>query len=114
MIIQIILNIIILTADFNMELKPEKVKTDTAVFGAGCFWCSEAVFQQLKGVEKVTPGYAGGTLKNPTYEDVCTGTTGHAESVQIIYYPDSISFEQLLEIFFSMDDPTNIEQAGSR
>src|ERR671927_170949 len=67
-------------------------KTDTATFGTGCFWCTEAIFEQLNGVLKVTSGYSGGTVTNPTYEQVCTGNTGHAECVQVVYEPDKISY----------------------
>ena len=81
------------------ETIPPGAKTETATFGTGCFWCTEAVFQELKGVYKVTSGYSGGTVKNPSYEAVCTGTTGHAESLQIIYNPKMISFDELLEVF---------------
>lgn len=109
----LLINTIILTASFNMNFKNNKHQSDTAVFGAGCFWCSEAVFQLLKGVEKVTPGYSGGYMNNPTYEDVCTGSTGHAEVVQIIFNPDTISFEKLLEIFFNMHDPTTLNKQGA-
>jgi peptide-methionine (S)-S-oxide reductase len=83
------------------------------VFGGGCFWCTEAIFKQLKGVEDVSPGYSGGTLKNPTYEEVCSGETGHAEVVRIRYNPDEISFEKLLEVFFLTHDPTTIDQQGA-
>lgn len=79
----------------------------------GCFWCTEAVFQQLKGVTKVTSGYAGGTMKNPTYEDVCSGNTGHAEVTQIEYDPDKIKLEDILYIFFRMHDPTTPNRQGA-
>ena len=69
-------------------------RTDTATFGTGCFWCTEAIFEQLKGVLKVTSGYSGGKVKNPTYKQVCTGETGHAECVQIVYEPDKISYDE--------------------
>ena len=87
-------------------------KLDTAVFGGGCFWCIEAVFEQIKGVEKVISGYAGGTSKNPTYEQVCTGTTGHAEVCKIIYNPEIISYPELLLIFFTSHDPTTLNRQG--
>lgn len=86
---------------------------DTATFGAGCFWCVEAVFQDLKGVESVTSGYAGGTTKNPTYADVCTGTTGHAEVAQIVYDPKQITFDELLEVFWKTHDPTTLNRQGA-
>ncbi len=81
-------------------------KTEIAVFGGGCFWCTEAVFGQLKGVVSVMPGYAGGTTANPTYEQVCTGRTGHAEVTRVQYDPARISFKDLLVVFFATTDPT--------
>jgi len=95
------------------ETIPAGIKTDTATFGTGCFWCTEAVFQELKGVLKVTSGYSGGTVKNPSYEDVCTGTTGHAECLQIIYDPKVISFDELLEVFWEAHDPTTLNRQGN-
>ena len=95
------------------EKIPASIKTDTASFGTGCFWCTEAVFQELKGVLKVTSGYSGGTLKNPTYEEVCSGTTGHAECLQIIYDPKVISFDELLEVFWEAHDPTTLNRQGN-
>jgi len=88
-------------------------KLEQATFGMGCFWCSEAVFDRLKGVEKVTSGYSGGHVKNPTYEQVSTGQTGHAESVQITFDPAQISYEQLLEVFFKTHDPTTLDRQGN-
>ena len=88
-------------------------KTDTATFGAGCFWCVEAVFQQLDGVLKVTSGYSGGHVANPTYEQVCSKTTGHVEVAQIIYDPLKISFDDLLQVFWKSHDPTTINQQGN-
>jgi len=90
-----------------------KTKLDTAVFGGGCFWCIEAVFEQIKGVEKVISGYAGGTSKNPTYEQVCTGATGHAEVCMIIYNPEMISYPELLLLFFTSHDPTTLNRQGA-
>jgi peptide-methionine (S)-S-oxide reductase len=87
--------------------------TDTATFGAGCFWCVEAVFQDLKGVSKVISGYSGGEVKNPSYKEVCTGTTGHAEVCQIIYDPKVISFDELLEVFWKVHDPTTLNRQGN-
>ncbi len=83
-----------------------------ATFGAGCFWCTEAVFQQLKGVKSVVSGYIGGSVKNPTYRQVCTGETGHAEAVQITYDPAVISYEDLLEVFWQTHDPTTLNRQG--
>jgi peptide-methionine (S)-S-oxide reductase len=89
------------------------IKMDTATFGAGCFWCVEAVFQQLDGVLKVTSGYSGGHVKNPTYEQVCSKTTGHVEVAQIIYDPSKITFDDLLQVFWKTHDPTTINQQGN-
>src|SRR5450830_1685202 len=86
---------------------------DTATFGAGCFWCVEAVFQNLKGVHSVVSGYAGGTVKNPTYGDVCSGATGHAEVCQIAYDPKQVSFPELLEVFWKTHDPTTLNRQGN-
>ncbi len=95
------------------EIIPAGIKTDTATFGTGCFWCTEAIFQELKGVYKVTSGYSGGSVKNPSYEDVCSGTTGHAECLQIIYDPKVISFDELLEVFWESHDPTTLNRQGN-
>ena len=86
---------------------------ETVTFGAGCFWCVEAIFERLDGVESVTSGYSGGAVENPTYKDVCAGTTGHAEVCQVTYRPDVISFEQLLEVFWKTHDPTTLNQQGA-
>lgn len=88
-------------------------KTDTVTFGAGCFWCVEAVFQQLDGVLKVTSGYSGGHVANPTYEQVCSKTTGHVEVCQVIYDPNKITFDELLQVFWKTHDPTTINQQGN-
>jgi peptide-methionine (S)-S-oxide reductase len=88
-------------------------KTSEVVFGGGCFWCTEAIFKQLKGVISVSSGYSGGNFKNPSYEDVCSGKTGHAEGVRIQYNPTEITFEKLLEVFFLTHDPTTINQQGA-
>ncbi|WDI44191.1 peptide-methionine (S)-S-oxide reductase MsrA [Bremerella sp. P1] len=85
----------------------------TATFGGGCFWCTEAVFLELRGVKSVESGYAGGHVANPTYEQVCTKTTGHAEVIQITYDPDQINYEDLLEIFFQTHDPTTKDRQGN-
>lgn len=84
-----------------------------ATFGNGCFWCTEAIFQQLKGVETVLPGYTGGTVKNPSYREVCNGTTGHAEAIQITYDPKVISYRELLDVFFYTHDPTTLNRQGA-
>ncbi|MFA5353872.1 MAG: peptide-methionine (S)-S-oxide reductase MsrA [Thermodesulfovibrionales bacterium] len=88
-------------------------KRDKATLGAGCFWCVEAVFRELEGVEKVVSGYAGGSAANPTYEQVCTGTTGHAETVQITFDPEVISYEELLTVFWKTHDPTTLNRQGA-
>lgn len=84
-----------------------------ATFGTGCFWCTEAVFQRLEGVVQVESGYSGGKLKNPTYKEICSGLTGHAEVVQVTYDPQKISFESLLEIFWQTHDPTTLNRQGN-
>jgi peptide-methionine (S)-S-oxide reductase len=86
---------------------------ETATLAGGCFWCLEAVFQRLRGVERVVSGYMGGHLPNPDYKAVCTGSTGHAEVVQIKFNPDAISFENLLEVFFVIHDPTTLNRQGN-
>jgi peptide-methionine (S)-S-oxide reductase len=88
-------------------------KRDTATFAAGCFWCTEAQFKELRGVESVTSGFIGGHTKNPSYEEVCTGRTGHAEASNIIYDPSQISYDELLEAFFTMHDPTQLNRQGN-
>lgn len=84
-----------------------------ATFGGGCFWCTEAVFLDVKGVTKVASGYAGGTVKNPTYKEVCTGLTGHAEVIQITFDPKVVSYETLVEIFWNTHDPTTLNKQGA-
>ncbi len=86
---------------------------DTATLGAGCFWCVEAVFQDLKGVKSVKSGYTGGKIKNPTYKEVCSGLTGHAEVAQIVYDPSILSFDELLEVFWQTHDPTTLNRQGA-
>lgn len=97
----------------NFINKKEYIKMDTATFGTGCFWCTEAIFQELKGVEKVTSGYSGGHVANPTYEQVSDKNTGHAEVIQMMYNPEIISFEELLEVFWKVHDPTTPNQQGN-
>jgi peptide-methionine (S)-S-oxide reductase len=113
------------TADDPKETPPKPVKvTDqdppkpspgaaTATFGNGCFWCTEAVFQRLKGVKTVVSGFSGGHVKNPTYRQVCTGTTGHAEAIQLTYDPKEISFDDLLAVFWHSHDPTTKDRQGN-
>lgn len=86
---------------------------EVATLGGGCFWCLEAVYDQLKGVESVESGYAGGQVANPTYQAVCSGTTGHAEVVQVTFDPASISFKDLLDVFFTVHDPTTLNRQGN-
>ena len=86
---------------------------ETAIFGGGCFWCTEAVFSELRGVTSVMPGYAGGTTPNPTYESVSTGKTGYAESIKIEFDPGQISFNDLLTVFFATHDPTTLNRQGA-
>ena len=88
-------------------------KLDIATFANGCFWCTEAIFQQLNGVEKVTSGYSGGHVVNPTYEQVCDKNTGHAECLKIEYDPSEISFDELLEVFWATHDPTTLNRQGN-
>ena len=86
---------------------------EVATLAGGCFWCTEAIFLELKGVSKVVSGYIGGTTTNPTYKDICTGTTGHAEAIQITFDPNVVSFGELLEIFFATHDPTTLNRQGN-
>ena len=86
--------------------------TETATFAGGCFWCTEAAFEQLAGVEAVTSGYCGGHVENPTYREVCSETTGHAEAVQVEYDPDVVTYADLLEVFFAVHDPTTLNRQG--
>lgn len=94
-------------------LKKMNQHFDTATLGAGCFWCVEAVFQRLKGVVSVKSGYSGGFVKNPAYKEVCMGVTGHAEVAQIVFDKDSISFDEILEVFWKTHDPTTLNQQGA-
>jgi len=88
-------------------------KTEVAVFGGGCFWCTEAVFDELCGVSSVVSGYAGGRTKDPTYEQVCSGTTGHAEVIKIEFDPTEVSFRDLMTVFFATHDPTTLNRQGN-
>ncbi len=89
------------------------MKTEIATLANGCFWCSEAIFSRLKGVKSVLPGYSGGKVENPSYDDVCTGRTGHAEAAQIEFDPTVISFEKLLDVFWHTHDPTTLNRQGN-
>jgi len=84
-----------------------------ATLGGGCFWCIEAIFERTEGVERVEPGYAGGSTDNPTYEDVCTGTTGHAEVARITFDPEKLSYSDLLQVFWKAHDPTTLNRQGA-
>lgn len=83
------------------------------ILGGGCFWCTEAIFKKLKGVEDVVPGYTGGSLKNPSYKDICTGLTGHAEVIKISYNPKIIDFKTIIDVFFQTHDPTTLNRQGN-
>lgn len=95
------------------QIVEQSMNTEIATFGAGCFWCVEAVFQELKGVLKVESGYMGGAIPNPTYREVCTGTTGHAEVTRITFDPTIISYEELLEVLWTTHDPTTLNRQGA-
>lgn len=97
----------------KMETKVESGSKEAATFGAGCFWCVEAVFQRLDGVISIESGYSGGKIKNPSYREVCEGTTGHAEVCRILYDPKKISFTELLEVFWKTHDPTTLNRQGN-
>ena len=97
----------------QLQTRPLSRSREIATLAGGCFWCLEAVYDELKGVEDVVSGYAGGRVPNPSYEMVCTGTTGHAEVVQIIFDPKIVSFKEILEVFFTIHDPTTLNRQGS-
>lgn len=103
------------SVEFKRDLKSNTMenKLEIATLGAGCFWCIEAIFQQLDGVEKVVSGYTGGKIKNPTYKEICTGRTGHAEVAQITYDPSKVSFDEILEVFWQTHDPTTLNRQGN-
>lgn len=104
-----------LIASYDSRLEPRYTKdmSEIATFGGGCFWCLDAFYRRINGVETVVSGYAGGHLENPSYDDVCSGTTGHAEVIQVTYDPNQITFWELLEIFFTMHDPTTPNRQGN-
>ena len=121
-IISLILLIVVTSCTANDKSKSQSEQnkmnnkynaTDKATFGAGCFWCVEAVYQQLEGVVSVESGYSGGNIDNPSYEQVCTGKTGHAEVCNIAYDSNKISFEELLEVFWKIHDPTTLNRQGA-
>ena len=95
------------------ETMPNQEKLKKATFAGGCFWCTEAIFQEMKGVYKVTSGYIGGQVENPTYKAVCTGQTGHAEAVEITFNPEEVTFQELLEVHFKTHDPTTLNRQGA-
>ena len=95
------------------DMSEQNSKYETATFGSGCFWCTEAIFERVKGVESVVSGYSGGTVENPTYNEVSSGITGHAECSQIIFDPSIISYDELLEIFWKTHDPTTLNRQGN-
>ena len=106
----------------NKKVKNQKIPSmtneskpnlETAIIGGGCFWCTEAVFERIKGVKEVISGYAGGKVLNPTYRQICTGTTGHAEVIKIIFDPKDISFKEILELFGDAHDPTTLNRQGA-
>ncbi len=99
--------------NMNSQSIPNNIHTDTATFGEGCFWCTEAFFQRLEGVLQVVSGYGGGFIENPTYEQVCDKNTGHVELCRIIYDPSKISYDELLEVFWKTHNPTTIDQQGN-
>lgn len=110
-----ILGLLILTLSVNaqLNLKESGMKEELATFGGGCFWCTEAIFEEVKGVSEVVSGYSGGDIINPSYREVTSGRTGHAEVVQITYYPEIISYSELLDIFFKTHDPTTLNRQGA-
>lgn len=101
------------TTKLKPQIKSSSMGTETITFGSGCFWCTEAIFQQVKGVEKVVSGYSGGHVVNPTYEQVCEKNTGHAEVCQLTFDPSQVSVDELLEIFWQTHDPTTLNQQGN-
>ena len=105
-------NVLLLTLILNLNYMNQSA-TETAVFAGGCFWCTEAIFTEMKGVKSVVPGYTGGKRPNPTYEQVSTGATGHAEAVKIVFDPSQVSYEELLQVFFATHDPTTLNRQGN-
>jgi methionine-S-sulfoxide reductase len=99
--------------DNTVAISNKPAGLETITLGGGCFWCIEAIYKSLKGVEKVTSGYSGGKLANPTYREVCTGETGHAEVVQVVFDPNQTSCEEILKVFFTVHDPTTLNRQGA-
>jgi len=96
----------------NLNKENQHNKLEQATFAGGCFWCTEAIFQRIKGVKEVESGYSGGSLKNPTYQEVCSGLTGHAEVIEIKFDPTVVPFQKLVEVFFATHDPTTMNRQG--
>ncbi len=111
----LVIAIIFLSLNLSAQKNKKQMNDNLSIatFGNGCFWCTEAIFQRLKGVEKVISGYTGGTVKNPSYKEVCNGTTGHAEAIQISYDSKIISYRELLDVFFYTHDPTTLNRQGA-
>ena len=103
----------ITASEMTEQQRARSSPSETAILGGGCFWCTETIFSKLKGVESVESGYSGGTMPNPTYGQVCSGDTQHAEAVKITYNPNVITYKQLLEIFFTVHDPTTLNRQGA-
>ena len=101
------------STEATKDAVPTATGYDTATLANGCFWCTEAIFEELDGVISAVSGYTGGKIENPTYKQVCTGETGHAEALQIVYDPKKISFDELLEVFWQTHDPTTLNQQGA-
>lgn len=105
--------LLIITTLFMNSFSEQNKNVEQATLGGGCFWCTEAIFLRLNGVEEVKSGYSGGKIKNPSYREVCTGRTGHAEVIQITFDPKIISFAEILEVFFATHDPTTLNRQGN-
>ncbi len=101
------------TVESKAAVMKENSAMETATFAGGCFWCTEAVFLQLKGVKSINPGYTGGNVANPSYDDVSSGATGHAEAIEIVFDPKVITYQELLDVFFATHDPTSLNQQGA-
>lgn len=112
-LIVIFTSILCLSINQQSVAQTKSHSMETATFGGGCFWCTEAIFKELKGVSSVTSGYSGGEVINPSYKEICTGTTGHAEVIEVEYDSDMISFTELLEVFFATHDPTTLNRQGA-
>jgi peptide-methionine (S)-S-oxide reductase len=112
-IVKLIISLLIMVSISHEIYSRNNKKMELATFGSGCFWCTETIFDKVKGVESAVSGYSGGNVKNPTYKEVCTGNTGHAEVVQITYNPDIIAYKDLLEIFWQTHDPTTLNRQGA-